>query len=266
MDSYTWNYETGSTVTFPSYDADILLNKRDGISPGDFIRPDRGLTRLENRRYILEELKQWLCGTRLHTQVLGLLRDDVSVESIREDVSAGKFPAGRLYTILKVLDPSSAGVWGTREVAQLCFSICSANLESRMHKVNEDIQDMALGFVDVDQLSGGGVIRSLWDSSTFDPLREAPPLSETEVEAEVETEVDAEVETDVETEVEAEVETEVKKHEDRPSVDSQIDLALANYYSLLLTPVTISTNIGGISAFFALFAAYVWIVLLGKGM
>jgi len=254
MDSYTWNYESGSTVTFPSYDADILLNKRDGISPGDFIRPDRGLTRLENRRYILEELKQWLCGTRIHTQVLGLLRDDVSVESLREDVSAGKFPAGRLYTILKVLDPSSAGVWGTREVAQLCFSICSANLESRMHKVNEDIQDMALGFVDVDKLSGGGVIRSLWDSSTFDPLREAPPLSETEVEAEVEAEVDAEVE----------------KHEDQPgpapSVDAQIDLALFNYYSLLLTPVTISTNIGGISAFFALFAAYVWVVLLGKGM
>ena len=251
MDSYTWNYETGSTVTFPSYDADILLNKRDGISPGDFIRPDRGLTRLENRRYILEELKQWLCGTRLHTQVLGLLRDDVSVESLRGDVSAGKFPAGRLYTILKVLDPSLAGVWGTREVAQLCFSICSANLESRTHKVNEDIQDLALGFVDVDKLSGGGVIRSLWDSSTFDPLREAPPLSETEVEAEFE----------------ADVET-VEKHEDlpAPSVDSKIDLALANYYSLLLTPVTISTNIGGISAFFVLFAAYVWVVLMGKGL
>jgi hypothetical protein len=113
--------------------------------------------------------------------------------------------------------------------------------------VNEDIQDLALGFVDVDKLSGGGVIRSLWDSSTFDPLREAPPLSETEVEAEVET---------------------VEKHEDlpAPSVDSKIDLALANYYSLLLTPVTISTNIGGISAFFALFAAYVWVVLMGKGL
>lgn len=247
MDSFTWNYESGSTVTFPSYDADILLNKRDGISPGDFIRPDRGLTRLENRRYILEELKQWLCGTRLHTQVLGLLRDDVSVESIREDVSAGKFPAGRLYTILKVLDPSSAGVWGTREVAQLCFSICSANLESRTHKVNEDIQDLALGFVDVDKLSGGGVIRSLWDSSTFDPLREAPPLPESEVETEADD-----------------------KNEElsgpSPSIDAKIDLALKNYYSLLLTPVTISTNIGGISAFFVLFAAYVWVVLMGKGL
>jgi hypothetical protein len=109
--------------------------------------------------------------------------------------------------------------------------------------VNEDIQDLALGFVDVDKLSGGGVIRSLWDNSPFDPLREAPPLSETEVET-------------------------VEKHEDlpAPSVDSKIDLALANYYSLLLTPVTISTNIGGISAFFALFAAYVWIVLMGKGL
>jgi len=248
MESYTWNYENGSSVVMPSYDADILLNKRDGISPGDFIRPDRDLTRLENRRYILEELKQWLCGTRLHTQVLGLLRDDVSVDSIREDVSAGKFPAGRLYTILKVLDPSLAGVWGTREVAQLCFSICSANLESRTLKANEDIQDLALGFVDVDQLSGGGVIRSLWDNSPFDPLREAPPLSETEVETDNTEPIYKNVDIPA------------------PSIDAKIDLALANYYSFLLTPVTISTNIGGISAFFVLFAAYVWVVLMGKGL
>ena len=234
METFVWNHETGSSVSLPSYDVDNLVNI------GEFIIPKHGLTRLENRRYILKELKEWLCGLRLQTQVQELLRKDVTIESIREDVNTGKFPAGRMYTIVKILDPSSTGIWGTREVAQLCYSMCSANLESRTHTINEDIHDLVIGFVDVDKLSDGCVIRSLWDKTPFDPLRMASPLSETESETELPDTV--------------------------PSIDAKIDLALENYYSFILTPVTISTNIGGISVFFGLLAIYVWIVLMGKGL
>lgn len=191
-----------------SFDSPIVASwtptvqiERTGITPGDFIKPDPGLTNSERRQYIVEEIKRWLCSPQMTALVESMVAEDVSLE----DVRAGMFPAGRIYLILKHLDPSDAGIWGAREVGHLCYSICVDNLQSGNSTANNDILDLVLGFLDCDRLPDGRTIRDLWNTPVFEALREAPPLPEAE-EAEVE-----EVE-------EAEVEEETK-----PSFDDKLD-------------------------------------------
>jgi hypothetical protein len=149
-----------------------------GIDPVDFIKPDPSLTKRETRAYILKELRNWLCGLRMTHAVDQLIKEDVSIDSLREDVEAGNCPAGRMYMLLKRLDPTLAGIWGTKDIGYLCYSICAAYLVDKKIFMAEDIQDLVLGFIKTDLLSSGKVIESFWDHSPFDPLREAPPLSE----------------------------------------------------------------------------------------
>lgn len=170
----------------------------DGIDPVDFIKPDPSLTKRETRAYILKELRNWLSGLRMMHAVDQLIKEDVSIDSLKEDVEAGNCPAGRMYMLLKRLDPTLAGVWGTKDIGYLSYSICAAHLVDKRIFMAEDIQELVLGFITTDRLSSGKVIESFWDHSPFDPLREAPPLSEEEGE-------DDESDSDSESESESEV-------------------------------------------------------------
>jgi hypothetical protein len=135
--------------------------------------------------------------------VESMVAEDVSLEEVR----TGMFPAGRIYLILKHLDPSDAGIWGAREVGHLCYSICVDNLQSGNSTANNDILDLVLGFLDCDRLPDGRTIRDLWNTPVFEALRQAPPLPE-EVEAE---------------EVEAEEVEEAEVEEAKPSFDDKLD-------------------------------------------
>jgi len=108
-----------------------------------------------------------------------MIAEDVDPESIRQEVEAGDFPAGRLYLVIRRLDAFS-GVWGARDVALLCYGICMASLEDKECPFNDDIKDLVLGFVDHDLLPTGETVRALWNKSPFDPLRNADPLPEEE--------------------------------------------------------------------------------------
>jgi len=199
------SWSPSSTIWTPT-----VQIQRTGITPGDFIKPDPGLTNSERRQYILEEMKRWLCSPQMTAMVESMVAEDVSLE----DVRAGMFPAGRIYLILKHLDPSDAGIWGAREVGHLCYSICVDNLQSGNSTANNDILDLVLGFLDVDRLPDGRTIRDLWNTPAFQALREAPPLPE-EVEVE-------EVEEAAEAEDEAE-EVEGEAEEAKPSFDDKLD-------------------------------------------
>lgn len=186
MDTYT--YVDGEFIPDSSESSEI-----NGIDPVDFIKPDPSLTKRETRAYILNELRNWLSGLRMMHAVDQLIKEDVSIDSLKEDVEAGNCPAGRMYMLLKRLDPTLAGVWGTKDIGYLSYSICAAYLVDKRIFMAEDIQELVLGFITTDRLSSGKVIESFWDYSPFDPLREAPPLSEDEDEDEDESDSESEV-------------------------------------------------------------------------
>jgi hypothetical protein len=195
---------------------------REGIDPVDFIKPDPELTQRETRAYILRELKNWLCGIRMIHSVEQLITEDVSIDSVKDDVEAGMFPAGRMYMILRRVDPTLAGVWGYKDIGYLCYSICAAHLTGQKFYMVEDIQTLILGFITTDQLPSGRVIESFWNYSPFDPLREAPPLSEVDDE-EIEFS-DSDSESDSEDEVEAK----------EPELSAPAVLVLIVLFNLLL--------------------------------
>jgi hypothetical protein len=197
MDTYT--YVDGEMIQESSESPCV-----NGIDPIDFIKPDPSLTKRETRAYILKELRNWLSGLRMTHAVDQLIKEDVSIDSLREDVEAGNCPAGRMYMLLKRLDPTLAGIWGTKDIGYLCYSICAAYLVDKRIFMAEDIQELVLGFIKTDRLSSGKVIESFWDHSPFDPLREAPPLSEEEDEADEEDEEEDEDEDEDESEDESE--------------------------------------------------------------
>ena len=210
-----------------------ISSKREGIDPVDFIKPDPAFTRRETRAYILRELKNWLCGLRMSHAVEQLITEDVSIDSLKNDVEAGMFPAGRMYMILRRVDPTLAGIWGYKDVGYLCYSICAAHLTGQNFYMAEDIQKLILGFITTDKLSGK-VIESFWDYSPFDILREAPPLSEVEAEDEDEDEVEDEVEEEGEEEEEEEGEEEAEVEDKEFEISAPAVLAILLLFNLLL--------------------------------
>lgn len=181
----TYTYTNGELVP-------EISDKREGIDPVDFIKPDPSFTRRETRAYVLRELKNWLCGFRMIHAVEQLITEDESIDSIKDDVEAGMFPAGRMYMILRRLDPTLAGIWGSKDIGYLSYSICAAHLTGQTFSMAEDIQALILGFITADKLPTGRVIESFWDYSPFETLREAEPLSTEEVEEVEEEEVEVE--------------------------------------------------------------------------
>ena len=216
----TYTYTNGELIQ-------DISSKREGIDPVDFIKPDPAFTRRETRAYILRELKNWLCGLRMIHSVEQLITEDVSIDSLKDDVEAGMFPAGRMYMILRRVDPTLAGIWGYKDVGYLCYSICAAHLTGQKFYMAEDIQKLILGFITTDQLPSGKVIESFWDYSPFDPLREAPPLSEDEDEDE---EADEDEDEEADEDEDEEEEVEVKE----PEISAPAILAMFVLFNLLL--------------------------------
>jgi hypothetical protein len=225
-------------TTYKYIDGELIpeiSDKREGIDPIDFIKPDPALTQRETRVYILRELKNWLCGLRMMHSVEQLIAEDESIDSVKDDVEAGMFPAGRMYMILRRLDPTLAGIWGSKDVGYLCYSICAAYLTGEKFYMAEDVQTLMIGFITTDLLPSGKVIESFWDYSPFDPLREAEPLSETPDEDE-EDEVDED-----EDEVDEDEVDEVKNY-DAFVNPSSIFLFVFVFYAFLILCLSSTLN------------------------
>jgi len=150
------------------------------IPPIEFQTPHHSLTRSEARKVLLSELKQWLTGARMFVDVEQLLADSTPVETISESVYAGHFSTGRLYMVLLRLDPTLDGIWAIKDVGMFCYNICVSHLRGIPSHLSDDLHSLILGFIDTDLLPDGRVIETIWNHSPFDPLRDAPPLSESD--------------------------------------------------------------------------------------
>lgn len=145
--------------------------------------PGPGLTLKEKRTHLVEALHRWMCGPETIAMIDDLIGEDVDPDTIRPEVEAGVFPVGRLYLVIRRLDAFS-GLWGVRDVCLLCYGICVAAFDNKECPFNDDIKGLVLGFVDRDLLPTGETLRSVWNQSPFDPLRNAEPLPEVEYEDE----------------------------------------------------------------------------------
>jgi len=121
-----------------------------------------------------------------------LIAEDVSPDSITEDVTNGSFPVGRLYLIIRRLVAENSpdrnlrisygdcnvysGMWGARDVSLLCYCICVSALENKECDFNDDIKDLVLGFINDDIHANGETIQDMWNTSPFENLRNADPL------------------------------------------------------------------------------------------
>jgi len=197
-----------------------------GILAGDVIKPDHELTLAEKRVYLLEELEQWLTG-RICEHALEITLTD---EELAPYLADGSWPAARFRVLMRSLnrDGESVGKWALR--------MCSDYLQGTESdsSVTETLRAQVLGFVTTDTLPSGGTVESLWDKSSFDPLRDAPPLSVEESEVEVVEDEDEESEVEVvedEEEEEDEVEVDII-HRAGPSLDDKINAFLTTEYSI----------------------------------
>jgi hypothetical protein len=221
-----------------------------GILAGDFIKPDPVLTAAERRVYLLEELEQWLTG-RICEHALGITLTD---EELAPYLADGTWPAARFRVIMRSLDRDgcSVGKW--------VLGLCSDYLQGTESdsSVSETLREQVLGFVTTDKLPSGVTIESLWDKSSFDPLRDAPPLSDEESEVEVvedededEEDEDEDEEDEDEDEEEEEVEVDII-HRAGPSLDDKINAFLTTEYPV---PGWMLVMIGSI------LTTYMWIAV-----
>jgi hypothetical protein len=150
-----------------------------GILPGDFIKPDPALTQRETRTYILEELQRWLTG-----RICEDAKDvggDFSADDLVPYLEAGTWPAGRLYSVLQLLEKDASYILPPADemdhfhfVGQWAVSVCSDYLSGYEPGIPAAV--LATGFVTDDRLPCGRTIESFWNHSPFKRLREAPPL------------------------------------------------------------------------------------------
>jgi hypothetical protein len=169
--------------------------------PDDFIKPDPSLTRSETRSYILNELKSCLNN-------LSVVED----EHYEDDsyLTYCSNPRERLYHIQQILD-------------ELCIDDPATDISLKIltmylnrETINYDtypvkLVHLVIGFIHTDLLPCNRTIYSFWNHSPLAPLRNAPPLSDEEVEEESEEE-EGEEEEEAEEEEGAE-ETEEKTEE-----------------------------------------------------
>lgn len=156
-----------------------------GIPAGYFIKPDPVLTRVETRRYLLEELERYLQGPLL---------EDAVAASASASASAGAGAAGpasrmaRLYSVLKAAGKLPLGSVSEQmgHVAKWIFTVIQTSLTLGAPSAPTDYEELAMAFWDVDLLPNKKTIGSYWDYSPFEALRRAPPLTSTEAMAEAE--------------------------------------------------------------------------------
>lgn len=146
---------------------------------GSFTLPKTILTRNEMRSYILTELRNWLCGSKMTVTVDHLIAEDIDISSLTP--CTGSI---RMYKIVRQFVGFSDGFWGARDIAQVCYGICANHLQNLSCPFNDETKNMVLGFLD-EPLSNGLTVRTLWDHSPFEALRSADPLPEDEDDIEV---------------------------------------------------------------------------------
>jgi hypothetical protein len=191
-----------------------------GIIPAYFIKPDPIMTRQETRRYIRQELRDFLTGPVFlaHAQAVYDAAPALSTEELRSYLTdgSGSWSAARLVVLARLLGSSDLA-----DVGAVALAICQSHLdvsaeleayqgeeavasseeeegeetvlegeeeeEDGQSQTTEDVNHVALGFILTDRLPGGKTIRSFWDHSPFEALRRAPPLtSSTSIEERVE--------------------------------------------------------------------------------
>jgi hypothetical protein len=169
--------ESGSCSTVPR----VLIpsvddHKGHGILAGDFIKPDPGLTLRERETHILSELNRWLEGRiQVHARAVGLASYDD--DEIRDTVSLGRWPAARLHMLVGDLPHGREPELVYHEKALWAAIVCMKYLLNGEAPA-DSAEELAIGFVTEDQLGDGSTIADYWDApSTFEPLREAQPLS-----------------------------------------------------------------------------------------
>jgi hypothetical protein len=169
------------------------VHRGKGILPGDFIKPDPGLTRKEAREFILAELDRWFNNTPLTEHALEI--SVAGLEVSREEVNGGKWPAGRLNMIVGVVyeNLKNHELFGEsfryqldsyKNAADVCLQLCVENLTMGI-RGSDPISQLTFGFIETDLLPCGSTIRSFWDHTPFVPLRCAASLP-TEESSEVE--------------------------------------------------------------------------------
>ena len=157
-----------------------------GILPGDFIKPDPVLTRVETRRYLLDEFERYMTGP-IQSRARACFGAHLTMEEIAEEVDGGLWPAGRLYRLRQALEeagklPDEPVELQFDHVARWIVGVVRGYVEADV-PLTESLEIEAMGFLTVDLLPADSkgkrkTIDSFWDHSPFEALRSAPPLSD----------------------------------------------------------------------------------------
>lgn len=139
-------------------DSESHCTKPGRIRPGEFIKPDPALTRLETRHYLMGELARYLKG---------LLTPPAAAPA--------SVPASRMAHLYRLLGEGSM-----EHVAHWVFTVIQTSVTVGRPKEPTEYETLALAFWEVDLLPCGKTIGSFWNYSPFEALRTAPPLTDVE--------------------------------------------------------------------------------------
>ena len=127
-----------------------------------------GLTQLEVRSHLIVEMKRWF-----ESMIPEVMR-------LCEELAEPDVNQNRMYAVLHFLEKSNYLDQPVDQriplVTHICYSVCLNNLMKKALD-SSTIIEMILPFLDEADASGK-TIRGYWDASPFDPLRNAPPLTE----------------------------------------------------------------------------------------
>jgi hypothetical protein len=178
---------TTPTLTVPAVDwinlTDDPVAADAGIPAGYFIKPDPVLTRVETRRYLLEELERYLKGPLLTDALATAVAAGPATSVLGMQGPASRL--ARLYSLLKDAGKLPEGSVSEQMayVAKWIFSVIQASLTVGAPSAPTDYEELAMAFWNVDLLPNKKTIGSYWDYSPFEALRRAPPLTEVDDDA-----------------------------------------------------------------------------------
>ena len=97
-----------------------------GIIPAYFIKPDPIMTRQETRRYIRQELRDFLTGPVFlaHAQAVYDASPALSTEELRSYLADGSWSAARLVVLARLLESSDLA-----DVGAVALAICQSHLD-----------------------------------------------------------------------------------------------------------------------------------------
>lgn len=234
-----------------------------GILAGDYIKPDPVMTRQETRRYVVAELERWLTGRIcVHAKEISVAFDGAP-EQVALSVAEGRWPAARLWLVLKGLENTTAPVGLPADpeerfhwVGRWATAVCVDHLHGYEAKI--PAAQMAVGFVTTDILPCGRTIDSFWNYSPFDALRAAPPLPDHEPADALRAapplpDTDADVDADADN-------TETNAPEVvAPGIDDRLDQLTLDVWKALQLRVEIP--LWAPLAFLGGFTAYLWLIV-----